>query len=627
MLDNSSHKIISIPTRMKIRQVIPILILISVPLLLSAQNDSIIERLTHFKKLVEELAITDKIDSLQETNLTTHINSLIEYESRLMSLGQSATAEEMRDTQTKEAELISGLQLLKNKVIGVPVILFKDTLFHIYTGTGTLGANERAANIMRRINNIYDDFTTNDSLIVLHTERSADIVFQDLILMSVTAEDAAWELSSKEAVALEYANTITTTILDEKEKDNITLFLIRVGLVILVITGIYLLIWGINKGHRRMTRFITRNKDKWLKNLAYKDYTFLSAEQELRLVFVLFNLLKWFMILMSLYLVLPLVFSIFPFTRGWANILFKLVWSPFKGIFIGIWDYIPNLFTILVIYFVMKYFIRFVKYIFSEIESEKLKISGFHIDWAQPTYSIVRFLLYAFMFILIFPYLPGSDSEIFRGVSVFLGILFSLGSSTAISNMIAGLVITYMRPFKIGDRIKIGDMTGDVMEKTLLVTRLRTVKNEEITIPNASVLSGNTVNYSVHAREEGLIIHTTVTIGYDVPWKLMHEALLESAARTTEVLKNPEPFVLQTALDDFYVSYQLNAFTHEALRQAFVYSDLHKHIQDVCNERGIEILSPHYRAQRDGNMTTIPANYLKTDYEAPSFRVENKSKK
>lgn len=610
---------------MKKRQILPFLALLFAPLLSTAQNDSIYERLIHFRKLVENAGFTDEADSLQKTDLITHINTLIEYESSLMTLSQTATAEEMRDTETKEAELISGLQSLKKKAVGVPVILFKDTLFHIYTGTGNLTADERAANITRRINNIYDDFTLKDSLIVLNTERSADIVFHDIILMSVTNEDAAWEFSSKENVAQEYVKIITASIVDEKEKDNITLFLIRVGLVILVIAGIYLLIWGINKGHRRMTRFITRNKDKWLKNLAYKDYTFLSAEQELRLVFVLFNLLKWFMILMSLYLVLPLIFSIFPFTRGWANILFKLVWSPFKGIFIGIWDYIPNLFTILVIYLVMKYFIRFVKYIFSEIESEKLKISGFHIDWAQPTYSIIRFLLYAFMFILIFPYLPGSDSEIFRGVSVFLGILFSLGSSTAISNMIAGLVITYMRPFKIGDRIKIGDMTGDVMEKTLLVTRLKTVKNEEITIPNASVLSGNTVNYSVHAREEGLIIHTTVTIGYDVPWKHMHEALIEAAARTAAVLKTPEPFVLQTALDDFYVSYQLNAFTREAQRQAFVYSDLHKHIQDVCNERGIEILSPHYRAQRDGNMTTIPADYLKPDYDAPSFRVENRT--
>ena len=270
----------------------------------------------------------------------------------------------------------------------------------------------------------------------------------------------------------------------------------------------------------------------------------------------------------------------------------------------------------------MKYVIRFVRYIFHEIEAEKLKLSGFHADWAMPTYSIVKFLLYAFMFVLIFPYLPGSDSNIFKGVSVFIGVLFSLGSSSAIANMVAGLVITYMRPFKIGDRIKIGDVTGDVVEKTLLVTRIRTIKNEVITIPNSSVLIGNTTNYSSEAIEKGLIIHTTVTIGYDVPWKDMHQALIDAALRTNLILDEPKPFVLQTSLEDFYVSYQINAYTREAGKQALIYSNLHQNIQDVCNERGIEILSPHYRAARDGNMTTIPADYLPNDYKSPSFNVK-----
>ena len=188
--------------------------------------------------------------------------------------------------------------------------------------------------------------------------------------------------------------------------------------------------------------------------------------------------------------------------------------------------------------------------------------------------------------------------------------------------MVAGLVITYMRPFKIGDRIKIGDITGDVIEKNMLVTRVRTIKNEEITIPNSSVLSGNTINYSSISKTEGLIIHTTVTIGYDIPWKDMHQALIDAALKTDMILKQPKPFVLQTSLDDFYVSYQINAYTKEPASQAQIYSELHKNIQDVCNERGLEILSPHYRSERDGNMTTIPADYLPEDYKAPEFNVK-----
>jgi len=228
---------------------------------------------------------------------------------------------------------------------------------------------------------------------------------------------------------------------------------------------------------------------------------------------------------------------------------------------------------------------------------------------------------------MIFPYLPGSDSDIFKGVSVFIGILFSLGSSSAIANMVAGLVITYMRPFKINDRIKIGEITGDVIEKTLLVTRLRTIKNEIITIPNSSILTGNTTNYSSEANTQGLIIHTTVTIGYDVPWRIMHEALIEAALKTEMVLKDPKPFVLQTALEDFYVAYQINAYIKETSKQAIIYSNLHQNIQDVCNEHGIEILSPHYRAARDGNKTTIPDDYLPKDYKTPGFTVniENKT--
>jgi len=358
--------------------------------------------------------------------------------------------------------------------------------------------------------------------------------------------------------------------------------------------------------------------------LSYKDYTFISTDQELSLALFLIKIIKWFLIIVLFYLAFPVVFSIFPFTRGWATILFELIWSPFIGVFKAIWDFLPNIFYILVIFFVMRYFIRFVKYIFQEIESEKLTLSGFHPDWAMPTFGLVRILLYAFMFVLIFPYLPGSDSNIFKGVSVFIGVLFSLGSSSAISNMIAGLVITYMRPFKIGDRIKIGEMTGDVIEKTVLVTRLRTAKNEEITIPNSSVLTGNTINYSAFSKTDGLIIHTSVTIGYDVPWKNMHQALIDAALRTNLVLHEPMPFVLQTSLDDFYISYQLNAYTREANRQAVIYSELHQNIQDVCNERGIEIMSPHYRAARDGNMTTIPNEYLPENFEPAAFNVKIK---
>jgi small-conductance mechanosensitive channel len=229
------------------------------------------------------------------------------------------------------------------------------------------------------------------------------------------------------------------------------------------------------------------------------------------------------------------------------------------------------------------------------------------------------------MIVVLYPYLPGSGSPVFQGVSVFLGFLFTFGSAGSLSNVISGLILTYMRLFKIGDRVKIGEVRGDVIEKSLLVTRVRTIKNEIISIPNSTVMSSHTINYSSEAPGLGLILHATVTIGYDVPWKDMHQALIDAALRTEYVLHDPEPFVLQTGLEDFYVSYQINAYIREANKQTDIYSDLFQNIQDVCNERGIEIMSPHYRAARDGNTTTIPGSYLPKDYKTPGFNVNIKN--
>ncbi|MEG2819890.1 MAG: mechanosensitive ion channel family protein, partial [Muribaculaceae bacterium] len=252
------------------------------------------------------------------------------------------------------------------------------------------------------------------------------------------------------------------------------------------------------------------------------------------------------------------------------------------------------------------YIIKGIKYLASEIETEHLKISGFYPDWAQPSFQIIRFLMYAFMIAMIYPYLPGSKSGVFQGISIFVGLIVSLGSSTVIGNIIAGMVITYMRPFKIGDRIKLNDTTGNVIEKTPFVTRLRTPKNELVTIPNSFIMSSHTVNYSASARNFGLIIHTEVTIGYDAKWRQVHQLLIDAALSTKDVNKEPLPFVLETALSDNYPVYQINAYISDADKLAIISSDLHQNIQDKFNEAGVEIMSPHYYSHRNGNESTIP---------------------
>lgn len=620
---------------MKCYSTIIFLLLCSV---LFSQEDSLVTNhdsinnsaLELYNKKINELDSQRISDSLKKLELEQQLSSLestdeLEKSLILRQLLAIERSEEQR-VLLKKAKIDS----LKKVSKGFPVIgTMGDTLFYIYNKIGASTAKERAANITNKIDILYnDDFFNKDSITLEKSESSIEIIYHDIILMSVSTNDAIWHDGDLESTSILFKDKIIKSIEDGKEEYSYLNLLIRIAWIILILIIAYLIVWLIRKAYNRLVNYINSNEIRWLKALEYKDYTFLSTEKELQIILFLLKGALWFTYGIVGYITLPIVFSIFPFTRNWAHTLFGFIWSPVTNAIDSIIEFIPNLFAILVIIFAMRYLIKFVHYIFKEIESGKLNISGFHQDWALPTYSIVKFLLYAFMFVLIFPYLPGSGSTVFQGVSVFIGVLFSLGSSTAISNMVAGLVITYMRPFKINDRIKIGDVTGDVLEKTLLVTRIRTPKNEVITIPNSSVLSGNTVNYSSETKDNGLIVHTTITIGYDVPWKDMHEALIEAALRTEFIEKSPTPFVLQTSLEDFYVAYQINAYTKAANKQAGIYSNLHQNIQDVCNERGIEILSPHYRAARDGNQITIPASYLSPDYKAPSFNINiNKDSK
>mgnify|MGYP003639249943 CR=1 FL=1 len=592
---------------------------------LALKNDSINNaNLLEYDRKLAEVEKERLADSLKKAELEAQLLKL-KTTDNLQKIDLIQQLETIKENEKRRiANKIAQIDSLKNTAKGYPVLGFKnDTLFYIYTKMGAASPKERAVSISNKINQLYqDDFLIEDSIRISDTEETYDIVYKDLIIASVSENDALWYGKSKKELSENFQQIIKSAIVQAKDENSWLKLLSRIGLVFFVILVAWVFIGLIGKGYTRLVINFDTNKEKWLQDLSYKDYTFLTVDQETQILLFLIKVLRWFVYFLLLYITLPIIFSIFPFSRDWANTLFYLIWSPFKGLLISIWTYIPNLFKILVIYFVMKYVIKFVKYIFQEIEAEKLVLSDFHSDWAMPTFSIVQFLLYAFMFVLIFPYLPGSESAIFKGVSVFVGVLFSLGSSSAISNMVAGLVITYMRPFKIGDRIKIDNVTGDIIEKTLLVTRVRTIKNEVITIPNSSVLTENTTNYSIEAKDKGLIVNTTVTIGYDVPWPKVHKVLIEAARRTDMILDEPAPYVLQTSLEDFYVAYQINAYTREASKQALIYSSLHQNIQDVCNESDIEILSPHYRAARDGNMTTIPADYLPKDYKVPHFNVK-----
>lgn len=505
-----------------------------------------------------------------------------------------------------------------------PVIVGNDTLWHLYVGAGPLSAKERAQRLEKRIAELIDANVYVPSAISLEQEdEQIRLVYDnEFTLAVVTADDALFTPLTQLELAEKWQKKLSEYISQQRAAASWSRWLVKTLLVLLVIGVFGLIIWGINKTYAWLSRKAADWQSRLLTRLRIGNYQLFDEGRASLATSWLLKIGRWLLILLSFYLVLPVVFSLFPFTEGLAKQLFGYVWSPFKAIVFSFLDFIPNLFSIAVIYLVTRTVVRFLQFLAREIDQGELVIPGFFNEWALPTYNIVRFLLYAFMLVVIFPYLPGSDSKVFQGVSVFLGILFSLGSSSAISNMVAGLVITYMRPFRLGDIIKIDDFQGEVIEKNLLVTRIRTPKNEEITIPNASVLAGKSVNYSVAATEKKLTLHTTVTIGYDVPWQQVHQMLITAAERSEGVLKTPAPFVLQTGLEDFYVSYQLNVYTDAAAEMPKIYSHLHANIQDVFNENGVEIMSPHYRAARDGNSTTIPANYLPNDYKAPSFALK-----
>jgi len=333
------------------------------------------------------------------------------------------------------------------------------------------------------------------------------------------------------------------------------------------------------------------------------------------------RLVKGAAYLLLAYVYVNFVFQIFPTTKALSDRLLGYLFDAVRGIGLAVVGYIPSLIFLILIFFAGRFIVRLTWVVFNGIAIGRIRVSGFEAEWAVPSFKIVRFLIVAFLAVIAFPYLPGSASPAFQGVSIFLGVLVSLGSSGAVSDVISGIVLTYTRAFRIGDRVRIADAQGDVLEKTLFVTRVRTIKNIDITIPNGLVMSNHIINFSAQARAEGILLHTTITIGYDVPWRRVEEALLEAARATEGILETPPPFVWQTALDDFYVHYELNASTREARKMGAVYSSLHRNVLERCHAAGIEIASPHLSAVRDGNQIQMPDEYLPKNYRPAAFRI------
>lgn len=553
---------------------------------------SLNEQLEAYERMLSESNLKQKQDSLARVELMTTIQLLQENDKvNQATLREQIRAIEQRDS-LRSVQQKQRILTLRKETKGYHVAPFGDSLLTIFTKLGPVMAEERASNVTEKIEMLVsDDFFYPDSLSIEEHDGTLDLMYLNIIVISVSDWDVLWvQEKSQYTLASLYKKCISEYVIKTRSRSSIDNIAARIGLVFLIIGGVALILYFIGKLANGIQGWMVINKNQFFTGIQLRNFELLPPSLHLDVSIRVVSALKWALYALVFYFSLPLIFGLFPFTRGWAQTLMDWILSPARNAWYGFWNYLPNVFTIAVIYLITSYLVKFLKFIAGEVHSGTLNLAGFYSEWALPTYRLAKILIYAFMVVVIYPYLPGSESDIFKGVSIFFGLLIVFGSTSAVSNVVAGLVITYMRPFRVGDRIKIGEVTGEIVEKALLVTRVRTDKNEDITVPNSTVLTGHTINYTSSSKELGLILNTSISIGYQVPWKQVHELLIEAAASTEGVNVTREPFVLQTKLNDSQVTYQVNAYTDIPNRTAQIYSDLHANIQDKFNEAGIEIV-------------------------------------
>jgi small-conductance mechanosensitive channel len=495
-----------------------------------------------------------------------------------------------------------------------PVILGDKILFYLPTESEEIKDTKRAEDVSKRIKKIADSTRVKvDSIRTRDlNEPITFIVTGNEILLPVLDHDAVSKGKSRKQLAAEYSQVIRTAI--EKYRKDRSLKQLVYGifytfLATIVLIAILILIGKIK---HKIDRRIEERFKVWEKGIQIKSVQIVGAEKINDLLKGSIKGIRLILVLVFLYIYLHLELGFFPWTRPFAGQVLGYVLSPLRTIGEGFIKNIPNLIFITVLVLLVRYTLKAMKFFFLGIEKGSVKIQGFYPEWAKSTYRLLSFLMIAFCVVIGFPYIPGSDSLAFKGVSVFVGVLLSLGAQSSVSNIIAGFALTYRRVFLVGDRVRIADFAGDVLDTRLQVTILRTVKNEEIIVPNSMILNSHVINYSAKAQERGLILHTAVSIGYDTPWRQVHEMLLMAARKTPGLVAEPEPFVLQKSLDDFYVTYELNVYTDKPEKMMVFYSELHQNILDVFNEYGVQIMSPNYVADR-----AEPAIVTKEHWHAP----------
>ena len=543
------------------------------------------------------LGMAQEADTIQHnTDSLVRVIQEMKVKEMMMQAALDESGRTEREDSIRKAEQKARIDSLRKVTPGVPLIIEGDTLLYIYASLGGEDATHRVESIARKILLIGKSLKlTTDSMHIFESEYTADVMCGEVVLVRVSDLDALWNGMTRHELAEQQMRILSVEIerlhSDYGLKAKLTglgwaIFLIVVQILFFILTA---------RLFRYLRKRIMTDINHRLKPLIIKGYELLNINQQKRILLFLTRVLQVWLVVVQLFISLPLLFSIFPETEKFTVNMINYVWSPLRDIALSLIRYFPNLVKIVVIIFVVRYITRGLRHIFDEISNGRLKIEGFYQDWAQPTYHIIRIFIIAFSLVVIWPWLPGSESGIFKGVSIFVAALFSLGSTTTIGNLISGIIITYMRPFLVGDFVRIGEQEGEVIEKNAFITRLRDIKGNQVTVPNNSILSQQTVNYTAAARDgKGSIVHSTFTFTYHVPRETVEAYLLEGAARCQLLEKNPKPFVLYTALEDFYTQYEINGYTKETARLFAVYSELHRHIIDVFHEHNLDPTSSHF---------------------------------
>lgn len=532
-------------------------------------------------------------DSIKTVILQEELQRVKRTSATALTLRQEIETLRVRDS-IRLSHQAASVDSLRQITVGAPVQLLNDTLFYFYTPMGPFTSKDRAENASSHVHSLYELVVFHpDSIRIQSLNNFVNLSYGQKTLLSLHETDAVWANATLDELAIEYKRVIGNSVSKMRDAFSLKNNLIRAGKAALILVLAYLFFLAITKSDAFLKRRFLKKSPLLSDGLKFHNYQVLTDKQLKRYLLKLSGLLKISALSALLYITVYFLFKTFPVTQSWTETLSQWIWEPIHDILSASYHYLPKFVTLIVLVVIARYVSKTLRYFSLEIERGILEIKGFHKEWARPTYIIVRFLWYAFMFVLIFPYLPGSDSTAFKGVSVFLGILFSIGSSSAISNTIAGFVITYMRPFRVGDWIKVTEITGQVIEKTFLVTRIRTINHEDVTVPNSAILAGHTINYSSSAKEIGLIVSAQSGFIYSIDWNKVHDILRTAALSTTDIDTSKEPFIFHTALNDFYALYQVNAYTQKPERMYFIQSELYRNIQIESAKAGVDMMIPH----------------------------------